>query len=84
MHTVTENDIRARLEAAVAARNAAPKTHASVITFSDGSERRAEHTSEAAAELSLRSYRPLVGKHRYISRVTGKHITIVSCEVEAL
>lgn len=84
MHTVTETDIRARLEAAVATRNAAIKTHASVIIFSDGYERRAEHTSEAAAELSLRSYRPLIGKHRYISRATGKHITIVSCEVEAL
>lgn len=80
----TASDIRARLEAATAAHAAATKTHYSVLHFSDGSERRAEHTSEKAAELSLQSYRPLVGKHQYISRATGQKITIASIEVGAL
>lgn len=80
----TENDIRARLSAATAAHNAAHKSHYSLIKFSDGSERRAEHTSERAAELAVQSYRPLVGKHRFISRTTGKHITIAAIEVGAI
>lgn len=73
-------DIRTRLAAAIAA----PKTHASVIKFSDGSERRTPHQSEAVAHLSLRSYIPLIGKHTYISRETGLGKQIVSCEVVAL
>lgn len=80
----TANDINARLEALTAAHKAAPKTHYSVLHFSDGSERRHEHTSERAAELAVQSYRPLVGKHKYISRATGEHITIARIEVGAL
>lgn len=80
----TANDIRARLEAATAAHAVATKTHFSVLHFSDGTERRHEHTSEKAAELSVQSYRPLVGKHQYISRSTGLKITIDRIEVGAL
>lgn len=80
----TANDIRARLSAVTAAHNAAPKTHYSRIVYSDGSERRTEHTSEKAAELSVRSHRPLVGKHEYISRATGQRIKIAAIEVGAL
>lgn len=71
------NAIEARIAAALAAR----KTHASVITYSDGSVQRIDHASEIQADNALRSYRPLIGKHKYISRATGKQITIVSCEV---
>lgn len=74
----------ADIEARMAALRAAPKTHYSVMAYSDGSERRAEHISEKAAELSVQSYRPLVGKHEYISRATGLKIKIVSIEVGAL
>lgn len=63
---------------------AKPKTHASVIAYSDGSEQRVEHNSELTAGNYLSSYRPLIGKHEYISRANGKKITIVSCEVVAL
>lgn len=63
---------------------AKPKTHASVLTYSDGSEQRVDHNSELTAENFLRSYRPLIGKHEYISRLTGLKITIVSCGVVAL
>lgn len=68
----------------IAAAQSATKTHASVITYSDGSEQRIEHASALQAENALRSYRPLIGKHSYISRATGQKITIVTCEVEAL
>lgn len=68
----------------IAAEQSAAKTHASVITYSDGSEQRIEHASAVQADNALRSYRPLIGKHTYISRTTGLKKTIVSCEVVAL
>lgn len=77
-------DIGALLTSLTRANNAAKKTHFSALIFSDGSERRNEHTSERAAELSVQSYRPLVGKHKYISRATGEHITITRIDVGAL
>jgi len=77
-------NLSAAIEARMNAIRNAPKSHASVITFSDGTERRADHPTIEAAELSLRSYRPLIGRHEYISRSTGKKITIVSCEVIAI
>lgn len=72
------------IEARIAGLRAAPKTHYSVMTFSDGTERRTDHISEKAAEFSVQSYRPLVGKHEYISRATGLTIKIVAIEVGAL
>jgi len=69
------------IEALIAAAKSKPLTHASVVTYSDGSEQRIDHRGADVAENHLRSYRPLIGKHEYISRSTGKKITIVSCEV---
>lgn len=71
----------ASIEARIAAAQSVTKTHASVITFSDGSEQRVDHVSAAHAENYLRSYRPLVGNHDYVSRATGAKISIVSCDV---
>lgn len=79
-----EAQITADIHARLTALTAKPKTHASVITYSDGSEQRVPHPSELQASNYLRSYRPLIGRHQYVSRATGQKITIVSCEVEAL
>jgi len=73
--------LNASIEARIAAALSAAKTHASVTTYSDGSEQRIDHASSVQADNALRSYRPLIGNHEYISRATGKKITIVSCEV---
>lgn len=78
------NALIASIEARIAAAHAVPKTHAAVITYSDGSKHTVEHTSAASAETSLRAHRPLIGTHEYISRRTDKKITIVSCDVVAL
>lgn len=59
------------------------KTHAAVITFSDGSVHRLETRSEKTALLHLDNYRHQVGKD-LISRATGETIRIVSREVVAL
>jgi hypothetical protein len=74
------NSIHDRLAALMAT----PCTHASLITYSDGSVQKVDHRSAAAAESYLSGYRRLIGKHEYISRTTGKKITIVSCEVLGL
>lgn len=62
---------------------AAPKTHAAVITYSDGSQHRFETRSEVTARNHLDAYRGQVGKD-LISRATGKAIRLVSREVLAL
>jgi len=74
----------ASIEARIAAAQSAAKTHASVIAYSDGTSARIDHASAQQAENALRSYRPLIGSHEYISRKTGEKITIVSCEVVAI
>ncbi|MGV8955295.1 MAG: hypothetical protein ACOH2M_29635 [Cypionkella sp.] len=71
----------ASIEARIAAAQSVTKTHASIITYNDGSEQRIDHASVQSAEAYLRSYRPLVGNHEYVSRKTGAKISIVSCEV---
>lgn len=72
------------MNALIAKHLAAAKTHASIITYSDGSVQRIEHNNEKSAHNALQSYIPLIGKHEYISRATGAKIEIVSCEVVAL
>jgi len=62
---------------------AAPKTHAAVVTYSDGSVHRLETRSEATAHNHLDSYRGQVGRE-LISRATGNTIRLVSREVVAL
>ena len=62
---------------------AAPKTHAAVITYSDGSQHRLECRSEATARNHLEVYRGQVGRD-LISRKTGMTIRLVSREVVAL
>lgn len=69
----------ARINAALAM----PKTHAAVVTFSDGSAHRLETRSEITALNHLDAYRHQVGKD-LISRATGKTIRIVAREVVAL
>jgi hypothetical protein len=62
----------------------AAKTHAAIITYTDGSVSRVECNSEAAANNHISSYVPLIGKHEYTSRSTGGKIKIASCEAVAL
>lgn len=62
---------------------AAPKTHATIITYSDGSQHYYEHRSELVANNHLKNYRGQMGRD-LISRTTGKTIRLVSCEVRAL
>jgi len=61
----------------------ATKTHAAVVTYSDGSEHRLETRSEITAHNHLDTYRGQVGRD-IISRATGETIRIVSREVVAL
>jgi hypothetical protein len=80
MQTPAANDIRAFLEAQAAK----PKTHETVVAYSDGSVQRIQHNNPKSAANYADRYRPLIGKHQYISRATGKQISIVACEVVEL
>lgn len=62
---------------------AAPKTHATTITYSDGSQHYHEHRSEQVANNHLETYRGQMNRD-LISRSTGKTIRLVSREVKAL
>lgn len=67
----------------ISAALAAPKTHAVVITYSDGSEHRLETRSEVTARAHLEVYRGQMNRD-IISRETGKTIRLMSREVVAL
>ncbi len=77
-------DIRAKIEARIAAEHAKPDTHVGVVTFTDGTDWRQPCKSAAAAENFVSSYRRLIGTHEFISRKTGQKIRVASVAVVAL
>ncbi len=72
-------DVIAKLNALAAA----PKTHACVVTYADGRERRTEFPFESMARACAGRERVKAGKN-LIDRATGKAVRIVSVEVIAI
>lgn len=67
----------------IAAALAAPKTHAVVTTYADGTVQRHETRSLATAENWAIGERRKIGR-TLIDRATGRNVQVVSVEVVAL